>query len=210
MYGVAWSPALGLFAAVGGANEGIRITSDDGETWTSRGTTSTYTPQQIIWAAGLGRFVAASCGASDVAVSSHYLTSANGTDWSFTEFTGGTNRPWRGVVWQDALGVLAFTGYASTPYVTTNLVRYAQGALTSLDIPPDPVEPIVTEATFSAEGSAEADDWIGALSLPSDSRFEDAIGGSLAAGWRGRRTQVDIWRPVDESGDIWYPVDPAD
>jgi hypothetical protein len=212
MYGVAWSPALGMFAAVGGVNEGIRITSEDGETWTLRGTTTGYTPRQIIWAAGLGRFVAATTGSSDTTLSSSdsYLTSQNGVNWSLVPFASGNPWPWFGVVWQDALNVLAITAFVGTEIFGNSIVRYAQGALTSLDVPPDPDEPVVTDAVFSTEGSAQADGWTATLFALSESRFGDAIGGSLAAEWRGSRTQVDIWRPVDESGDIWYPVDPPD
>lgn len=58
-YGVAWSPELGLFAAVAGSGTGNRVmTSPDGINWTVRTSAADNDWRAVTWSPELGLFVA--------------------------------------------------------------------------------------------------------------------------------------------------------
>lgn len=100
LHSVAWSPSLGLFAAVGRnpANTAqIIVTSPDGITWTSRSSGSTATLNKVIWTGS--NFLAV--GNNQVVVSS-----TNGVTWS-TIYTGTTNYHFRSVLWDGSKYVAA-------------------------------------------------------------------------------------------------------
>ena len=72
MHGVAWSPSLNLFAAVGGD---VVQTSPDGVTWTNRPTTETGNFfRRIIWIPEMSKFVGAEHLMAKVAFSSDGIT----------------------------------------------------------------------------------------------------------------------------------------
>jgi hypothetical protein len=83
--GVAWSPELGLFAAVGFSS--AIMTSPDGITWTSRTAPEAAIPYHCItWAPELGLFLAGSIDGTE------YITvSSDGINWTFAtdaQFSG--------------------------------------------------------------------------------------------------------------------------
>lgn len=97
---VAWSPALGMFAAVSSTGTGNRVmTSYDGITWTARTSAADSGWQDIVWADSLGLFVAvAGSGANRV------MTSPDGINW--TARTASNASQWNALEWASSLGLL--------------------------------------------------------------------------------------------------------
>jgi hypothetical protein len=114
---VAWSPTLGLFAAVAEGSTGLTdrvMTSPDGVTWTLR-TTKQRNWRAICWVAQLGLFVAvANAGTGTLA-----MTSDDGITW--TPRTTPADNAWRSVVWADSLNLLvAISDTGTTSRVMTS------------------------------------------------------------------------------------------
>jgi hypothetical protein len=108
---VAWSPTLGLFAAVGSDGTAAQqvMTSPDGITWTARTAANTVQWYAITWAAGLGLFVAL---AYNGTTAQQVMTSPDGITW--TPRTSANAVQWRSVVWAPALGLLVAVADSGT------------------------------------------------------------------------------------------------
>lgn len=121
---VAWSPELGLFAAIasgGGTVTTDRVmTSPDGLAWTIRTAAQAHAWRSICWGgpAGAKLFVAVS---STTSVN-HVMTSADGITW-VTRSTNPFSSSLRGVCWSPDLNLFVAVGNAGT----------GQRALTSPD-----------------------------------------------------------------------------
>jgi hypothetical protein len=108
LFSVAYSSALGMYAAVGGADgtNAYILTSTDGSTWTERdGGTKNFTLYGVCWDPVLALFVAV--GVADGS-NAYILTSANGTSW--TERDGGTKNIDLYAVASDGNGTLIAVG----------------------------------------------------------------------------------------------------
>lgn len=104
--GVAWSPTLGLFAAVASSGTHRVMTSPDGTNWTVRTAASASDWQCIAWSEDLGLFVA--MGTNVV------MTSPDGITW--TSRTAPSNNQFFSVVW---------CGGTMQKFVATALTRLA-------------------------------------------------------------------------------------
>ena len=115
----AWSPSLGLWAAVGnpsglsGAGSAI-MTSPDGVTWTTRDT-GTGTPFDVCWSPDLGLFVMA-----DVATGSHSRKSSDGITWSAMSAAPFPTAGCTGVTWSPSLGLFVAVSVNSTSFYTSS------------------------------------------------------------------------------------------
>lgn len=95
---VAWSPTLGLFAAVSVTGNNNRVmTSPDGITWTSRTSAANTFWEDICWVEASGQFVVVGSGGTTTRV----MYSTDGITW--TPITAHP-RGWRSVVWGNAVG----------------------------------------------------------------------------------------------------------
>jgi hypothetical protein len=104
---VAWSPALGLFAAVAQSGSGNRVmTSHDGITWTSRTSATNNDWQSVTWSPDLGIFVAV----AKTGVGNRVMTSPNGITW--TSRTTPADINYQSVTWSSSLGL--FVAVASS------------------------------------------------------------------------------------------------
>lgn len=102
---IAWSPELGLYAAVASSGTYRFATSSDGKNWIPRTAPEANTWTGICWSPEVGLFVAvASDGTSRVA------TSPDGINW--TARTAGAANPWESVCWAAELGL--FVAIASS------------------------------------------------------------------------------------------------
>jgi hypothetical protein len=97
---VAWSPTLGLWAAIG--TSATTAYSPNGLTWVSSTCTTSNTWNGIVWASGLSLFVAIAVVAT--AASTAVMTSTNGTSW--TNRTATSNNNWRGLAYSPTLNRL--------------------------------------------------------------------------------------------------------
>jgi hypothetical protein len=106
---VAWSPQLGLFAAVaaliGSGNRAM--TSPDGINWTTRSTTNNEW-YEVRWAAEVGLFVASGRDA--------VMTSSDGVTWTTRSIPVGE---WRSVAWAPELSRFAAIGMDEDRVVTS-------------------------------------------------------------------------------------------
>ena len=102
---MAWSPALGLFVAVGGGTTNYAASSPDGITWTTR-TLATNTWTSVAWSPFLGSFVAVGATISSA-------SSSDGITW--TQSTLETNT-WESVVWSSSLLSFIAVGSGGTHY----------------------------------------------------------------------------------------------
>ena len=108
-YGVAWSPELGLFAAVSvtGTNDRV-MTSPNGIDWTIRVTPADNDWRAIAWSPELGLFaVVAGTGTND-----RVMTSADGITWTI-RVTPADNS-WRAIAWSPELGLFAAVAGSGT------------------------------------------------------------------------------------------------
>jgi hypothetical protein len=97
--GMAWSPTLGLFAAVANSGTGVRVmTSPDGTTWTSRTSAADQGWRSIAWSPELELFVAVSDSGTQ-----RVMTSPDGLTWTLRD-TPTPSSFWRSVVWSPAWG----------------------------------------------------------------------------------------------------------
>jgi len=106
---IAWSPELGLFAAVGitGGNNRA-MTSPDGINWTVRNTPVDNTWYGIAWSPELGLFAAvATTGTND-----RVMTSPDGINWTI-RVTPADNS-WYGIAWSSELGLFVVVAASGT------------------------------------------------------------------------------------------------
>jgi len=107
--GVAWSPELGLFVAVGDSGTGNRVmTSPDGITWTIRTSAADNAWQGVAWSSGLRLFVAVGSSGTGNRV----MTSPDGITWTIR--TSAADNDWYAVVWSPELGLFAAVGSTGT------------------------------------------------------------------------------------------------
>ena len=100
-HGIAWSPELGLFAAVAINGTGNRVmTSPDGINWTTR-TTNNNNWVAIAWSPELGLFAAVAYSGTGNRV----MTSPDGINW--TPGTSAADIFWFGIAWSPELGLFA-------------------------------------------------------------------------------------------------------
>ena len=99
---IAWSPSLGLFAAVSISGTGNRVmTSPDGINWTIRTSAADNDWQSIAWAPSLGLFAAV----SNTGTGNRVMTSPDGINWTIR--TSAADNSWRDVTWSPELGLFA-------------------------------------------------------------------------------------------------------
>jgi hypothetical protein len=107
--GIAWSPALGLFAAVSYSSTTTDvITSPDGINWTPQTTPAGQFWAAIAWSPALGLFAAVSYSSTTTGV----ITSPDGINW--TPQTSHRGQSWQSIAWSPALGLFAAVSYSST------------------------------------------------------------------------------------------------
>lgn len=105
---VAWSPELGLFAAVAETGTNRVMTSPDGVTWTLRTADSDANGwRAIVWIAELGLFVAVANAGTNRAMSS-----PDGITW--TARTPAADNNWQSLAWSPSLGLLVAVGDSGT------------------------------------------------------------------------------------------------
>lgn len=107
---VQWSPALGLFVALGSGGAGITncFTSPDGVTWTLQPGPSVDHWNAIAWSPDLKIFCAISA-QSAVATSQDVATSSDGKNWTTTAGMP-SSAFWRSICWSSALGIFVAVG----------------------------------------------------------------------------------------------------
>lgn len=105
---VAWSPELGLFAAVAQGGTNRVSTSPDGITWTPRTAAEAITWNGIAWSPALGLFAAVSTTPGTNLV----MTSPDGITW--TGRTAALAANWRSVAWSPTLGLFAAVASSTT------------------------------------------------------------------------------------------------
>lgn len=96
---VAWSPELGLFAAVAGsgATTNAVITSPDGVNWTEQTLPLDQQWVEVIWASGPGVFVASAISGTTQRI----MTSPDGVTWTARTTP---DAPYRGLCWSPDVG----------------------------------------------------------------------------------------------------------
>lgn len=115
-----WSPDLALFAVAGfdPALTNAIITSPDGAVWTARGnpfTSGSGLAWDIVWAAGLGLFVAVGYGAAGDAIA----TSPDGITWTGRGAPFGTFTALTAVAWSEAQALLVAGAGGSSVIATS-------------------------------------------------------------------------------------------
>ena len=99
---IAWSPELGLFAAVAYTGTGDRVmTSPDGINWTIRTSAADNSWRAIAWSPELGLFAAV----ADSGTGNRVMTSPDGINWTIR--TSAVDNTWRGIAWSPELGLFA-------------------------------------------------------------------------------------------------------
>ena len=108
---IAWSPQLRLFAVVAETGTGLRvITSPNGIDWTARNNNIDSTWQSVVWADGLGRFVAVALGGTH-----KVMSSSDGINWSTNNVGPGlTPNQYNSVTWSPELELLVAVGEDNT------------------------------------------------------------------------------------------------
>lgn len=113
---VAWSPELGLFAAVSNNGTNRVMTSPDGINWTVQNPPNTSTWTSIAWSPQLGLFVAVA-----VSGTNPIMRSADGINWT-TTYSGSTQFC-KSIAWSQKLGL--FCGVLSgTLYFSFNAIAW--------------------------------------------------------------------------------------
>ena len=106
---IAWSPELGLFAAVSNTGTNDRVmTSPDGINWTIRVTPADNNWYGITWSAELGLFAAVSISGTNDRV----MTSPDGINWTIRVTPADNN--WFAVAWSPELGLFAAISTSGT------------------------------------------------------------------------------------------------
>src|SRR3972149_5500120 len=106
---VAWSPELGLFAAVSFSGTGNRVmTSPNGINWTIRTSAADNDWGSVAWSPALGLFAAVSFSGTGNRV----MTSPDGINWTIR--TSAADNDWGSVAWSPALGLFAAVSFSGT------------------------------------------------------------------------------------------------
>ena len=112
---IAWSPSLGIFAAVAQGGVSPVMTSPDGITWTARSSSNDSNVWvSIEWSPTLNLFVAVSFNGTN-----RVMTSPDGITWTGHASATETNN-WRSVVWSPALNLFVAVASAGTNRVMTS------------------------------------------------------------------------------------------
>ena len=132
-YSIAWSPQLGMFAAVANTGTGNRVmTSPDGTAWTSQ-----TTPDQewcaIAWSPELGMFTAVDRGFGSP--TSRVMSSVDGVTWSLSPTP---NNRWMSIAWSPELGMFAAVAETGTANRVMTATPIGQRTSPPIDIPPTP------------------------------------------------------------------------
>jgi hypothetical protein len=107
--GIAWSPTLGLFAAVAQGGTGNRVmTSPDGINWTSRTSAADNDWLGIAWSPTLGLFAAV----AETGAGNRVMTSPDGINWTLR--TSAADNDWTGIDWSSSLGLFAAVAVSGT------------------------------------------------------------------------------------------------
>jgi hypothetical protein len=111
---VAWSPELGLFAAIPRQGTVPQIaTSPDGVNWTSRVVPVSNIWTSVVWAAGIGLFVAVSSGGTQ-----RVMTSPDGITWTLRDQS--INLNFIKLAWGEGAGLLiAAAASGGTEYMSS-------------------------------------------------------------------------------------------
>ena len=97
---IAWSPELGLFAAVAITGVGNRVmTSPDGVNWTIQVSAADNDWNAIAWSPELGLFVAV----AGSGVGNRVMTSPDGVNWTIR--ASAANNAWNAIAWSPELGL---------------------------------------------------------------------------------------------------------
>jgi hypothetical protein len=108
LFGLCWSPELGIFVATAITGTDNRIlTSPDGITWTYQTTPADYQWINVCWSAELGLFVAVSITGTTDGV----MTSPDGITWTLRTTI---DRQWRCVCWSPELGIFVAIAQQTT------------------------------------------------------------------------------------------------
>ena len=104
---IAWSPDLGLFAAVSHSTNRVN-TSPDGLNWTNRTPAANNQWYSICWATALGLFVAV----ANTGTNNRVMTSPDGITWTARNAAAESN--WRSVCWSPELALLVAVSASGT------------------------------------------------------------------------------------------------
>lgn len=221
-FSVAWSPELGLFAAV---SAGDNQTSQDGITWTARTAAEANTWTDICWSPQLGLFAAvSSAGATRI------QTSPDGITW--TGRTAAEANNWQGIAWSPQLGLFAAISANGTNRVQTSpdginwTARAAAEANTWIGIAWSPQLGLFAAAsqdgtnrimtspdgiTWTARAAAAANSWreitwspelglFAAVSLDGATRIQTSPDGIT---WTGRTAaEANLWQSIEWSPQL--------
>jgi hypothetical protein len=106
---IAWSPELGLFAAVADTGTGNRVmTSPDGVTWTIRTSAADNNWAAIAWSPELGLFAAVAY----TGTGNRVMTSPDGVTWTIR--TSAADNNWAAIAWSPELGLFAAVAPSGT------------------------------------------------------------------------------------------------
>jgi len=179
----AYSPDLGLYAAVSSSGTGDRVqTSPDGITWTSRTSAADNNWRGLAW--GNGVFVAvADSGASRV------MTSPDGITWTVRACTANA---WSSVVWSEDVGLFVAVGYS--------------GVGNRVQTSPDGI-------TWTTRTSAADNTWLSVtygnglfVAVSSDGAGNNVQTSPDGITWTLRACQNNTWRGVAFGGDLFAAV----
>jgi len=108
-HGIAWSPELGLFAAVADTGTGNRVmTSPDGINWTIRTSAADNNWYAIAWSPELRLFAAVAY----TGTGNRVMTSPDGINW--TSRTSAADNSWMAIAWSPELGLFAAVASSGT------------------------------------------------------------------------------------------------
>jgi hypothetical protein len=110
---IAWSPELGIFAAVSQDGTNRVMTSPDGITWTARAAAEANIWDAIAWSPELGLFAAVSSNGTN-----RVMTSPDGITW--TARAAAEANVWTGIAWSPELGLFAAVSSTGTNRVMTS------------------------------------------------------------------------------------------
>lgn len=112
---VAWSPELGIFAAVGQSS--TTMSSIDGITWSAKtSSVPNLNWHSVCWSPQLGIFAAVALDGTG----NQAMTSSNGIDWTTRQTNATTSSMWAGICWSPELGIFVAVSYTNTRIMTSS------------------------------------------------------------------------------------------